>query len=144
MSASTAKLTGILATIAICLGLGLLTQSYATIIHVPDDFEIIQDAIDATDSGDTVLIATGEYIEQLTIEDHGLTLASEFLISGDTSIISQTILSGDNSFRVITIDSLGLDETVSIIGLNSPATPLMESWRFRGTLFSIPTKYLSW
>ncbi|MDP8288493.1 MAG: hypothetical protein RAP03_17595, partial [Candidatus Electryonea clarkiae] len=90
--------------------------SFADIIRIPEDNNSIQDAIDDSESGDTILIAPGEYEVSLEIEDHGLTLASEYLFDEDTTIIQETILSGSNNFRVIRIDSLG-EDSVSIIGL---------------------------
>ncbi|MDP8206600.1 MAG: T9SS type A sorting domain-containing protein [Candidatus Electryonea clarkiae] len=96
--------------------LALSFSLQADIIRIPEDNNSIQDAIDESEQGDTLLIAPGEYEERLEIEDHGLTLASEYLFDQDTTIIEETILSGGDSFRILTIDSLGTD-TVNIIGL---------------------------
>ena len=41
------------------------TSAFAAIINVPDDFETIQGAIDEADDGDTVLVAPGEYVENI-------------------------------------------------------------------------------
>ncbi|MDP8286407.1 MAG: NosD domain-containing protein, partial [Candidatus Electryonea clarkiae] len=90
--------------------------AYPDIIYVPDDFETIQSAIDASLSGDTVLIYEDQYEEELLIEGHGITLASEFLLDDDTTSISSTILSGDSLFRPVSIESTG-EDTVKIIGL---------------------------
>lgn len=39
---------------------------HAAVIHVPDDYDTIQGALDAAVSGDTVLVASGHYYEQLS------------------------------------------------------------------------------
>ena len=40
----------------------------ATIIHIPDDYPTIQEGFDASDDGDTVLVAQGIYYENLILE----------------------------------------------------------------------------
>jgi len=40
----------------------------ATIINVPDDYSTIQAGINASDDGDTVLIAQGIYFENLILQ----------------------------------------------------------------------------
>lgn len=64
------------------------------ILHVPDDHSTIQAAIDAAEEGDTVLADEGTYYENLHIASVSITLGSQFLIDGDTSHISKTIIDG--------------------------------------------------
>ena len=45
-----------------------LQLSYATIIHVPDDYDTIQEGIAAAVESDTVLVDQGTYNETLIIE----------------------------------------------------------------------------
>jgi len=89
---------------------------YANIINVPVDFETIQSAIDSSQSGDTILIAEGQYEEELLVDNQDLTLASRYLIDNDTSNISETIISGDSLFRILIISSNN-DHNVNIIGI---------------------------
>ena len=68
--------------------------SEAQIIHVPQDYPTIQEAVNAAEFGDTVLVAPGNYLENIQMSGNGkiLTLASHFLISGDTNDINNTII----------------------------------------------------
>ena len=86
----------------------------ATIINIPDDYETIQQGIDASTDGDTVLVQPGTYVENINFYDHHLILASMFLLSGDTTHIADTIIDGDSSGTVIS--STGETEIRSIIG----------------------------
>ncbi|MBN1340930.1 MAG: hypothetical protein JXA03_16500 [Bacteroidales bacterium] len=84
------------------------------IIHVPDDYPTVQAGIDAANSGDTVLVAPGIYYGGFEISGKGITLASHYLISGDTLSIFSTNLNGSNSQRVLNVE--WVTETTNIIG----------------------------
>ena len=56
----------------------------ATIINVPDDYDTIQVAINASIDGDTVLVAEGHYYERINFYGKGILLTSEFMEDGDT------------------------------------------------------------
>jgi len=93
---------------------GIVTFVFADIIHVPDAFETIQQGIRAASVNDTVLVAPGEYFENVELNGKTLTLASRFLTTGDTSYISQTIIDGNDSGQVIYIDEdVGLQTTIT-------------------------------
>ena len=87
----------------------------ADIIHIPGDYETIQEGVDAANEYDTVLVKPGFYQENVRIEIPGLVLASLFLISGDTSYISSTIIDGNSAGSVIRSDN-AYDTTAAIIG----------------------------
>ncbi|MCF7793831.1 MAG: right-handed parallel beta-helix repeat-containing protein [Candidatus Cloacimonetes bacterium] len=76
----------------------------ANIINVPTDFDLIQDAIDASADGDTILVARGIYEEHLEFDIHNITLASNFIFTGDDADISQTIIMGGGDDETILID----------------------------------------
>ena len=67
----------------------------ATIIHIPADYPAIQEGINASVDGDTVLVADGVYYENLSI-DREITLASHFIIDGNISHRDSTIIDGGN------------------------------------------------
>ncbi|MBH09884.1 MAG: hypothetical protein CMG74_05905, partial [Candidatus Marinimicrobia bacterium] len=59
-------------------------------------FLTIQRAINAAINGDTILVASGIYTENITCtSDKNITLASLYLTTQDTSYISSTIINGD-------------------------------------------------
>ena len=66
----------------------------ANIINVPSDQPTIQDGINAAFNGDTVLVADNLYYENIDFKGKAITLASHFLINGDSSHISNTIIDG--------------------------------------------------
>ena len=71
-----------------------LTFILANIIHVTADAPTIQQGIDQAQKGDTVLVAEGHYYENIFFRGKEITVASEFIMDGDTSHISKTIIDG--------------------------------------------------
>ncbi|MCB2210732.1 T9SS type A sorting domain-containing protein [bacterium] len=102
--------------LTVLFGLFMYVESSATIIRVPDDYSSIQGACAASSEGDTVLVAPGEYEGGLLISEHGLTLASHFIIDEDSTHISTTRLIASSNRKIITIDST-VTTSISIIGL---------------------------
>ena len=84
--------------------------AYGTIINIPDDYLTIQEGIDHSSDGDTVLVDPGTYGENVNFNGHNITLASLFLTTGDTSYISSTIIDGSQDTSVIIFES-GEDST---------------------------------
>lgn len=63
-------------------------------IRVPQDKRSVQEAIDATEDGDIVLVSPGIYHETITLDKSNITLASRFLETNDPKDIRQTVLDG--------------------------------------------------
>jgi hypothetical protein len=87
----------------------------ATIIHVPGQRQTIQRGIDAASDGDTVLVQPGTYVENINFNGHNILLCSMFKPTGDTSYIAQTIIDGDSSGTVVTIEN-GEDSNAVLCG----------------------------
>lgn len=76
-----------------------------TLRLVPGTYTSIQSALESSNSGDTILVYPGVYYENIDLLGKSVVLGSLFLLSGDTSYVSQTIIDGSSLDRVITIDS---------------------------------------
>jgi hypothetical protein len=92
-----------------------LGYSYATIINVPADQPTIQAGIDAAVNGDTVLGQPGTYYENINFNGKGITVASLYLITPDTSYISQTIIDGGGEWSGNGVVSFGNGEDSTAI-----------------------------
>ncbi len=89
------------------IALSISASVFSTTINVPENFLTIQEAIDATVDGDTVLVADGSYEENLLIDGRSIVLKSE---NGR----DYTNISSDTS-RCITITS---SSNINIIGFS--------------------------
>ncbi len=72
----------------------LSLPSYARIFTVPGSAATIQGAISQCVNGDTVLVAPGNYRENISFRGKNITVASHYLTTGDPAIIQQTIIDG--------------------------------------------------
>ncbi len=107
-----------LCTLALLL-LAVLTSVSQTLKRVPQDYATIQGAIDAAVNGDTVLVAEGTYSVNLILNKK-IVFGSTFILDGDTSHISNTVLDGGtprnpDSASVILIGE-ATDTTTQVIG----------------------------
>ncbi|MBC8478330.1 T9SS type A sorting domain-containing protein [bacterium] len=67
----------------------------AAVHHVPEQYNTIQTAIDASLTGDTVLVAPGNYGENINFNGRLITVGSHFLTTGDSSFVLQTSIDGN-------------------------------------------------
>jgi len=67
---------------------------YSTTILVPQDYSTIQQAINAAQDGDTVLVDRGTYTENINFRGKGIVLTSNFLFTNDPDDITSTIIDG--------------------------------------------------
>ncbi|UCC78979.1 MAG: T9SS type A sorting domain-containing protein [Candidatus Zixiibacteriota bacterium] len=102
-------------TISIFFMFFAFVSSWGTIINIPGDYPTIQQGIDASVDGDTVLVQPGTYVENINFNGHNIVLGSLFLTTGDTSYISQTVIDGSRSAAVVRFEN-GEDSTAAIHG----------------------------
>ena len=85
------------------------------ILLVPSEYATIQDAINASENRDTVLVAPGTYVENINYSGKNIVVGSYFLMYGLTYFIEQTIIDGNQNGSVVTIDN-GVDSTAVLSG----------------------------
>ena len=68
------------------------------------DYTVIQNAIDASNNGDTVLVWPGTYYENLVIDERNVVLGSLTLTTGDNTYMYETIINGNKTGSGIKID----------------------------------------
>jgi len=73
------------------------TAIYPVTRNVPAEYSTIQEAINASFQGDTILVARGTYKENLLLWGRRITVISNYNATKDTSDISQTIIDGGGS-----------------------------------------------
>ncbi|MBN1560397.1 right-handed parallel beta-helix repeat-containing protein, partial [candidate division KSB1 bacterium] len=78
----------------IAVALVLAASAGGGIIQVPADQPTIQKGINAASHGDTVLVAEGRYIENINFSGKAITVASHFILDGDTTHTANTIIDG--------------------------------------------------
>ncbi len=83
-------------------------------LYVPDDYETIQQAIMASNDGDTVIIEEGIYFELINFMGKNITVTSED--PDDSGVVSDTIINGDDDGTVVTFNS-GEGRGAVLIGL---------------------------
>jgi hypothetical protein len=118
-----------------CCALLAAAALQGQVIHVPGDYATIQQGINAANPGDTVLVADGIYYEQINfLGKKPLTVASQFIMDGDTSHIGHTVIDGSqianpDSATVVYFSS-GEDTTSVLCGFTIR--------NGRGTYFTAP------
>ncbi len=79
-------------------------------INVPEDYEMIQDAIDAAQDGDEIIVSEGIYYENIDFRGKNLVLRSEN--PDDPDVVENTIIDGDRSGPVVIFRQGENDDTV--------------------------------
>ncbi|PLX10589.1 MAG: hypothetical protein C0598_10040 [Marinilabiliales bacterium] len=67
---------------------------FSQTIHVPQDYQTIQTAIDAAIENDTILVDYGSYYENINFKGKNIVVCSNYAISGNQDDISSTIING--------------------------------------------------
>jgi hypothetical protein len=89
-------------------------------IHVPGDYSTIQAAINAANNGNIVLVAEGTYYENIDFIGKAITVASTFILDGDTTHIGNTVINGSQpsnpNFGSVVLFMSGEDTTSVLCG----------------------------
>ncbi len=68
--------------------------AHADVIHVTPG-ELIEDALFASAAGDTIILDEGVYTESVFIQARRITIGSQYLLDGDSSHVSRTVITPD-------------------------------------------------
>jgi hypothetical protein len=90
--------------------------SFAKIIYIPSEYQVILDAVNASVDGDTILVAPGIYDQQLSLLGKKITLASLYLTTKDKSYIDSTRLEYSQNGSCIISCGMSEDSSSKIIG----------------------------
>jgi len=89
-------------------------------------YTVIQEAVDASADGDTVLVWPGRYYENVAFDGHNITLASLEATTGDEQYIHSTIIDGNQQGSCIEIQENGDNDSARVRGFtltNGSGTP---------------------
>ena len=92
------------------------TFTFSQTLLVPSQFSTIQAAINASNNGDTVLISSGIYFENINYSGKNIVLGSHYISTGDRSYVESTIIDGNQLGSVVTFNS-GENSSAKLIGL---------------------------
>ena len=83
-------------TMSLAVLLAMPAGAAGRILQVPGSFATVQSAIISAEPGDTVLVGTGRYVENINFLGKNITVASQYIVTGDPADISATILDGSS------------------------------------------------
>lgn len=81
---------------------------------VPQNYASIQAGINAAGIGDTVVVSPGIYYENINFNGKPIMVASQYLFSGDSTQIIQTIIDGNNNGPVVTFNSMESENSLLV------------------------------
>lgn len=93
------------------------TAAVAEIIEVRGAYDSIQEAIDNSTDGDTILVEPYNYMENVNFNGHNVVVASHFLFSENTEDIYNTRIDGDLMGSVVTFEN-GETQAAQLIGFS--------------------------
>jgi len=85
--------------------LAIPCQIHAVILNIPGDFETIQTGIEAAEDEDIVLVAPGEYDENLDFLGKAIRVTSHIHLEGDPQFIENTTIDGGRRDCVVAFNN---------------------------------------
>jgi hypothetical protein len=124
----------------------IIGEAPGEMLLVPSEYATIQDAIDASENRDTILVAPGNYPENINFNGKNIVVGSYYLSFGVDYFIEETVIDGNNSGSVVTFEN-GEDSSAVLIGFritssfaNSPlkcidSSPTLSHLSVRNNMF---------
>ena len=86
------------------------TSTCAAELSVPSQYSSVQAAIDAAQTGDTIVVQPGTYTENINFHGKAITLTSTDPL--DPSVVANTVIDGDDKGSVVTFNSQETTDSV--------------------------------
>ncbi len=103
----------------------IITSSHSTIINVPGSQPTIQAAINTAVNGDTVLVETGTYMENINFRGKNIVVTSRFFQTNNPVTIYNTIINGSTPVNADTA-------SVVIISSQEDSTAVLQGFAITG------------
>ena len=81
----------------------LACAGFGAVRRVPSEYSRIQEAINACENGDTVLVAPGVYFETINFSGKDITVTGTD--PNDPKVVGYTVLNGDDDGTVVTFEN---------------------------------------
>ena len=104
--------------VLVCLLCCIPFQAFSRILHFPGHAATIQETVELAADGDTIVVHEGRHFENIIIREKAITLASEFILDGDSGHIRRTIIDGSrwtDSLRRSTISLIDCVDTITVV-----------------------------
>ncbi|TEU17764.1 MAG: hypothetical protein E3I25_02520, partial [Dehalococcoidia bacterium] len=133
------KIFSILFALVLVVSLGLATAApvlAGTIIHVPSDYDTIQEAIDNAEDGDTIMVAAGEYEAAFVVNGK----ANISIISTEGATVTAAVyVPGLGETDVWVMAAVNASENINIEGINFDGTDVSEDGSICGIVYADST-----